>query len=177
MVQYLLKDYSVPCMNVFLSTNGFLYKRRLNQLTNKVQNELPENYNELKKAANRTSSWRTRFDAVEELGQYKHSKVIDVLTTRMTKDPVFKVQEAAYRQLKGLGEDVQQPKQTKFDIIKGTSKILLRIKKSLPADHSFKEFEEKFKKMRLDVYDAYEGEKGAGFDKWLENEWASLLKK
>ncbi|WP_017380679.1 HEAT repeat domain-containing protein [Paenisporosarcina sp. TG-14] len=146
-------------------------------MTNKVQNELPENYNELKKAANRTSSWRTRFDAVEELGQYKHSKVIDVLTTRMTKDPVFKVQEAAYRQLKGLGEDVQQPKQTKFDIIKGTSKILLRIKKSLPADHSFKEFEEKFKKMRLDVYDAYEGEKGAGFDKWLENEWASLLKK
>jgi hypothetical protein len=164
-------------MNVFLSTNGFLYKRRLNQLTNNVQNELPENYEELKKAANRTSSWRVRFDAVEELGQHKHSKVIDVLTTRMTKDPVFKIQEAAYRQLKAFGEDVTAPKQTKFDIIKGTSKILLRIKKSLPADHTFEEFKEKFKKMRLDVYDAYEGEKGVDFEKWLETEWASLLKK
>lgn len=146
-------------------------------MTNKVQNELPENYDELKKEANRTSSWRARFDAVEELGQYKHSKVIDVLTNRMNNDPVFKVQEAAYRQLKNLGEDVEQPKQTKFDIIKGTSKILLRIKKSLPADHSYEEFKEKLKKMRLDVFDAYEGEKGGEFDKWLETEWASLLKK
>ncbi|MGE6489278.1 HEAT repeat domain-containing protein [Paenisporosarcina sp. NPDC076898] len=146
-------------------------------MTNKVQNELPENYEELKKEANRTSSWRARFDAVEELGQHKHSKVIDVLTNRMNNDPVFKVQEAAYRQLKNFGEDVEKPKQTKFDIIKGTSKILLRIKKSLPADHSYEEFKEKLKKMRLDVFDAYEGEKGGEFDKWLETEWASLLKK
>jgi len=140
------------------------------------KNDLPENYEELKKEANRSSSWRARFDAVEELGQHKHSKIIDVLTNRMTNDPVFKVQEAAYRQLKNLGEDVEKPKQTKFDIIKGTSKILLRIKKSLPAGHSYEEFKEKLKKMRLDVYDAYEGEKGADFDKWLENEWNSLLK-
>jgi len=146
-------------------------------MTNKVQNELPENYEELKKEANRTSSWRARFDAVEELGQHKHSKVIDVLTNRMNNDPVFKVQEAAYRQLKNFGEDVEKPKQTKFDIIKGTSKILLRIKKSLPAHHSYEEFKEKLKKMRLDVFDAYEGEKGGEFDKWLETEWASLLKK
>jgi hypothetical protein len=154
-----------------------LTKRRLNRLSNqKIKNELPANYEELKKAANRTSSWRERFDAVEELGQYKHSKVIDVLTTRMTKDPVYKIQDAAYRYLKGFGEDVKKPTQTKFDIIKGTSKTLLRIKKSLPAGHSYEEFKEKLKKMRLDVYDAYEGEKGSDFDKWLENEWASLLK-
>lgn len=141
------------------------------------KNELPENYEELKKEANRSSSWRARYDAVEDLGKHKHSKIIDVLTNRMTNDPVFKVQEAAYRQLKGFGEDVEKPKQTKFDIIKGTSKILLRIKKSLPEGHSYEEFKEKLKKMRLDVYDAYEGEKGADFDKWLENEWNSLLKK
>jgi hypothetical protein len=54
---------------------------------------------------------------------------------------------------------------------------LLRIKKSLPQGHTFEEFKEKLKKMRLDVYDTYEGEKGAGFDKWLENTWASLSKK
>jgi hypothetical protein len=27
--------------------------------------------------------------------------------------------------------------------------------------------------MRIDVYDMYEGEKGADFDKWLEKMWAS----
>lgn len=32
---------------------------------------------------------------------------------------------------------------------------------------SYEEFKEKLKKMRIDVYDAYEGEKGGIFDAWL----------
>lgn len=51
---------------------------------------------------------------------------------------------------------------------------MLRIKKSLPEGHTYEEFKEKLKKMRIDVYDTYEGDKGADFDKWLENTWASL---
>jgi hypothetical protein len=31
--------------------------------------------------------------------------------------------------------------------------------------------------MRLDVYDTYEGDKGADFDKWLENMWVSVSKR
>ncbi|MNE37721.1 hypothetical protein D3C80_1315860 [compost metagenome] len=53
---------------------------------------------------------------------------------------------------------------------------MLRIKKSLPRDHSYEEFKEKLKKMRIDVYDAYEGEKGEDFDKWLEKQWISATK-
>nr|WP_176527608.1 HEAT repeat domain-containing protein [Peribacillus butanolivorans] len=139
--------------------------------------ELPANYEELKKSANRTSNWRERLDAIEELGQFKNKQVIDVLTHIMNNDAVYKIQEAAYRKLKAFGEDVQLPSRKKGELIKGLRKILLRIKKSLPEDHTFNEFEEKLKKMRMDIYDTYEGEKGADFDNWLENTWTALSKK
>jgi hypothetical protein len=144
-------------------------------LNNKeVKSELPPNFKELKKSANRTSNWRERLDAVEELGEWKNEQTIRLLKRLMVTDTVYKVQEAAFRQLKKLGEDVQLPPKKKGDSIKGVTKILLRIKKSLPEGHTFEEFEEKLKKMRLDLYDTYEGEKGADFDKWLENTWTSL---
>ncbi|QYR21077.1 HEAT repeat domain-containing protein [Paenibacillus sp. sptzw28] len=142
-----------------------------------VKSELPPNYEELKISANRTSNWRERLEAVEELGEWKSHKTIDVLTHRMLNDTVYKVQEAAFNKLKEFGEDVQLPPRKKGELIKGASKILVRIKKSLPVGHSFEEFKEKLKKMRLDVYDTYEGDKGAEFDKWLESTWASLSKR
>ncbi|TQR21298.1 HEAT repeat domain-containing protein [Psychrobacillus vulpis] len=141
-----------------------------------IKNELPENYEELKKAANRTSSWRARFNAIEELGNYNTSQVIDILNTRLVNDPVYKIQELAYRILLEFGEDVQLPAPKKFEVIKGANKVFLRVKKSLPADHTVEEFAAKLKRMRIDVYDAYEGEKGNDFNTWLENEWKNLKK-
>lgn len=139
--------------------------------------ELPANYEELKKSANRKSNWRERLDAIEELGQSKNKQVIDVLTHIMNSDAVYKVQEAAYRQLKRLGEDVQLPARKKGELVKGLTKILVRIKKSLPENHTYTDFKEKLQKMRMDIYDAYEGEKGADFDKWLEDTWSALSKR
>ena len=142
-----------------------------------IKSELPPNYDELKRAANRTSNWRERLDAIEELGQWKHKRTIDVLTHRMVNDPVSKLQEAAFRNLQKLGEDVQLPAKNKGDLIKDASKVWVRIKKSLPAGHTYEEFKEKLKNMRLDLFDTYEGEKGADFDKWLENTWETAGKK
>jgi hypothetical protein len=141
------------------------------------KNTLPENYVELKKQANRTSNWRERLDAVEELGHWKNKQIIDILMRLMNNDAVYKVQEAAFRKLKKFGEDVELPPRKKGDLVKDLTKILLRIKKSLPEGHRYEEFKAKVQKMRLDVYDTYEGDKGADFDKWLENMWASLPKK
>lgn len=141
-----------------------------------AKNVLPENYEELKKAASRTSSWRDRLDAIDELGQWKSNQTIDVLKARMMNDPVYKIQKAAYLKLQSFGEDVQLPPKKKGDLIKGVTKILLRIKKSLPEGHTYEEFKEKLKKMRLDVYDAYEGEKGTDFDTWLKSQWSSFQK-
>ncbi|MEW9502194.1 HEAT repeat domain-containing protein [Jeotgalibacillus marinus] len=141
---------------------------------NNEKSELPANYEELKKSANRTSNWRERLDAVVELGQWKNKQIIDILTHRMNTDAVYKIREASFRKLKELGEDVQLPPRKKGELIKGVTKILLRIKKSLSQDHTYEEFKEKLKKMRLDVYDTYEGEQGADFDKWLESTWAEL---
>jgi hypothetical protein len=76
-----------------------------------------------------------------------------------------------------MGEEVEAPVRNKFELIKGTKKTFIRIKKSLPKDHGYEDFKEKLKKMRLDIYDAYEGEKGADFDKWLESEWEAASKK
>ncbi|MDW0110484.1 HEAT repeat domain-containing protein [Sporosarcina aquimarina] len=135
---------------------------------------LPEQYDTLKKQANYTSSWRERLNAVEVLSAYQHEKVIDLLKNRMQHDTVSKVQLAAYEALIAFGEDVEKPSPARFDIIKGTDKIFLRVKKSLPKDHTVADFADKLKRMRLDVYDAYEGDKGENFMNWLEERWAKL---
>lgn len=142
---------------------------------NETRTDLPENFDGLKKSINRTSNWRERLDAVEELGQWKSKQTIELLKHSMIGDSVYKVQEAAYRKLQALGEKVTMPERKNGELIKGTKKILVRIKKSLPENHSYKDFKEKVKKMRLDLYDTYEGDKGADFDKWLEETWSTLI--
>jgi hypothetical protein len=139
-----------------------------------IKGELPPNYEELKKAANRSSNWRERLNAVEELGQWNNKQIIDVLKTRVMNDVVYKVQEAAYHKLKAWGEEVALPVKKKGELIKGTNKTLIRIKKSLPKEHTIEDFKEKLKKMRMDIFDTYEGDKAEDFDTWLESTWALL---
>lgn len=141
---------------------------------NEVKTDLPENYEELKKAASRTSSWRDRFDAIDELGKWKSKQSIDILKSRMMNDPVYKIQKNAYHKLQAFGEDVQLPPKKKGELVKDATKIFKRVKKSLPEGHTYEEFAEKLKKMRLDVYDAYEGEKGNEFENWLKKAWLSV---
>ncbi len=134
---------------------------------------LPAHYAELKKAAGRSADWRARLAAVEELGHYPHRQVTDILKRLLENDPVYTVQEAAYRQLKTFGEQVSPPSKNRHEPFRGVSKIALRIKKSLPREHTYEEFRDKFRKMRIDVYDAFEGEKGEAFDEWLRGVWSN----
>ncbi|AZH30651.1 MULTISPECIES: HEAT repeat domain-containing protein [unclassified Paenibacillus] len=141
---------------------------------NETQQEFAEVYEQLKVAANRTSDWKARLAAVNELGAWKNQQTIDLLTHRMNNDMVYAVQEAAYHKLQEWGENVQPPVRKEGELVKGLTKILVRIKKSLPADHTYNDFREKLRKMRVDIYDIYEGNKGTEFDQWLEQKWASL---
>lgn len=141
-----------------------------------IRQELPEHYDQLKKAANRSADWRARLEAVQELGKWEHQQTIDILTRLMDSDPVYKVQEAAYGKLRALGQDVQLPSPNKPEPFKGLSKIMLRIRKSLPREHTFEDFKEKLRKMRIDIYDTYEGIKGDGFDEWLKKQWETAGK-
>ena len=143
-------------------------------MSHEERTDLPANFDELKRSINRTANWRERLDAIEELGKWNARETIELLEHSMMGDAVYKVQEAAFRQLQALGEAVTMPERRKGDAVKDTKKILVRIKKSLPKDHSYEEFKEKLKKMRIDVYDTYEGEKGADFDVWLEQLWSEL---
>ena len=138
------------------------------------ENERADNFKQLKISANRTANWKERIAAIEELGEWELDQVLNIHEHRMNNDLVYPVQEAAYRKLQELGHDAELPSRRKGELIKGVSKILLRIKKSLPAGHSFEEFKEKLKKTRLDVYDTYEGDKGADFDQWLKETWVAL---
>lgn len=141
-----------------------------------IRQELPEHYDQLKKAANRSADWRARLEAVQELGKWEHQQTIDILTRLMDSDPVYKVQEAAYGKLRALGQDVQLPSPNKPEPFKGLSKIMLRIRKSLPREHTFEDFKEKLRKMRIDIYDTYEGIKGDSFDEWLKKQWETAGK-
>lgn len=143
----------------------------MNNNNHEAASVLPENFEELKKAANRTASWKDRLNAVHALGQSNSEAAIKVLQHVLTGDLVSQVREAAYHTLKELGQTVQPPAKTKGGLFKNLNKILLRIKKSLPEDHSFDQFKEKLQKTRLDIYDTYEGEKGAEFDTWLQSIW------
>lgn len=139
--------------------------------------ELPENFEELKRAVNRTASWRERLNAVNELGNWDTAPTITLLQDVLTRDQVFQVREAAYHKLKQLHEDVQLPVPNKGELFKGLNKILLRIKKSLPEGHTFEQFKEKLQRTRLDIYDTYEGDKGTEFDSWLRGVWETLARK
>ena len=133
-----------------------------------------DNLEELKKAVNRTANWQERLNAVNELGRLHSDQASKVLQYVLTDDPVFQVREAAFRLLKKMGVDVQEPVKNKGELFKNLTKILLRIKKSLPENHTFEEFKEKLKKTRVDIYNTYEGEKGDAFDSWLNEKWAAL---
>ncbi|WP_225446442.1 HEAT repeat domain-containing protein [Paenibacillus rhizovicinus] len=129
---------------------------------------------ELKRAVSRTSNWRERLKAVEALRELGGQPAVDLLTRIVKNDTVHQVQLAAHSALTELGVEAERPLKKTIELVKGTGKILLRIKKSLPAGHSYEAFKEKLKHMRTDVYDIYEGDKGEGFDEWLESTWSSL---
>ena len=166
----------IPQNGTINNVNNYMYQKRgPNKLSiNDIKTEAPANLNELKKSINRAANWRARIDAVEELGQYKNRETIELLKHCMTGDAVYKVQQAAYRELQALGEQVTMPERKEGELIKDTKKTLLRIKKSLPKGHSYEDFKEKLKKMRIDIYDTYEGEKGTEFDAWLQDMWNSI---
>ena len=139
-------------------------------------NELPENFGELKRAANRSASWRDRLNAVNELGNWDTVPTIQLLHYVLKNDQVFQVREAAYLKLKQLDEDIQMPAKTKAICLKVLTKFCYGLK-SLPEGHTFEQFKEKLQKTRLDIYDTYEGDKDAEFDSWLHGIWETLGRK
>ena len=138
---------------------------------NETVSNLPENFNELKKAVNRTADWQARLDAVNELGKFKSDETIKILQYVAKADLVTKVREAATRILNKMGQQAQPFEQPIGGLFKDLRKVFVRIKKSLPKDHTYEDFKVKLEKMRIDIYNTYEGEKGADFDAWLKDMW------
>ena len=136
-----------------------------------IPSNLPENFGELKKAVNRTADWEARLQAVNELSKIQADEAIKILQYVASSDHVTKVREAAAKGLKKNGKSVPTYEAPKFGFFKDLRKVFLRIKKSLPKDHTYEDFKVKLKKMRIDIYNTYEGEKGEAFDSWLKDMW------
>lgn len=75
------------------------------------------------------------------------------------------------------GQPIRLTKKPKGNLIKGINKKLEVVRNALPHDSSLDDFKKEFQKRYPDVYDAYEGDKGKQFDKWLANVIPSLPKK
>lgn len=151
--------------------------KRVSNHKQETVNQLPENFNELKKAVNRTADWEERLQAVNELAKFKSDETIKILQYVAKADLVTKVRETAASQLKKMGQVVPVSEAPKGELFKDLRKIFLRIKKSLPAEHTYEDFKLKVEKMRSDIYNTYEGEKGADFDAWLKDMWAKASTK
>ena len=136
-----------------------------------VTSNLPENFDVLKKEVNRTADWEARLAAVNELGKIQADEAMKILQYVAKADHVTKVREAAAKGLKKNGKSVPTYEAPKFGFFKDLRKVFLRIKKSLPKDHTYEDFKVKLEKMRIDIYNTYEGEKGAEFDAWLKDMW------
>ncbi|WP_392454823.1 HEAT repeat domain-containing protein [Chryseomicrobium aureum] len=138
---------------------------------------IPENIDELKRNAKRQDDWRTRLNAVEELGNWKCRQSIDILWDRMMRDKVYKVQHAAFIKLQSFDEKVKLPKKKKGNLIKDIDKKLSPVKNALPENHTFDDFKAALRQKKPEIYDTYEGDKENKFEQWLKNKWQSLPKK
>jgi len=143
----------------------------MNYENEEVVDQVAEQLAQLKKEANRTADWEARLHAVNELAKVKSDEALKILQYVAKGDHVTKVREAAAAALKKAGADVPAYEAPKFGFFKDLRKVFLRIKKSLPKDHSYEDFKVKLEKMRIDIYNTYEGEKGANFDAWLKEMW------
>lgn len=147
-----------------------------------MEKKIPENIEELKKKANNQNSWRERLDAVRQLKKYDCQQSRDILTRLALHDIVFTVKEEALRACQAMGvtkngQPIRLTKKPKGNLIKGINNKLVVVRDALPDGSSFDDFKNEFQKRYPDIYDAYEGDKGKQFDKWLANVISSLPKK
>lgn len=143
--------------------------------------EAPANLEELKRKANNQNSWRERLEAVNILKNYDCQQSRDILTRLAIHDIVFSVKEAAFRAVQAMGvtrngKPIYLGKKPKGNLIAGINKKLVHVRDSLPEDYSLDDFKTAFKRLYPAAYDAYEGDKGKRFDKWLGNVSSSLPK-
>ena len=142
-----------------------------------MENTTPENVEDLKRKAADKTSYNTRLEAVEELGNYKCRQSIDILWRLMISDKVHGVQHRAFLKLQAFGEDVKLPRKPKGHLIKDVNKQLGKVLTAIGGTYSRDEFNKKFAQLYPETFDVYSFEKKGSFDGWITNVLQSLPKK
>jgi len=143
--------------------------------------QVPSNIDELKTKSNNKSNWRERLDSVNELKRYDCREARDIIKILALHDPVSKVMEAAFKAAQAFGitkkgKPLYLGKKKKGNLVKGITKILVRVRNSFEGKFSVQDFKKKFKAIDPRTYDTYEGDMGDGFDEWLKDILLTLPK-
>lgn len=139
-----------------------------------MEDKAPENIADLKRKTADKTSYKTRLEAVEELGKYRCQQSKDVLWRLMINDLVHEVQHRAFLKLQAFGETVTLPRKKKGHLIKDINKKLSVVERHMPASYAQDDFNAKFKELYPEAFDVYSIEKKGGFDKWIMNVLNSL---
>ncbi len=144
--------------------------------------EIPKNIEELVKDANCKSSWKKRFNALNELRKYDCQQSRDVITRLAIHDKVFKIKEEACRACQTLGiEKNGKPINLTKKNIGYSSKDFIKLFQRIKRDKKMIEldmniFKDTFKTLDPEMYDVMEFE-NKNFDSWIENIYKTLPNK
>ena len=75
------------------------------------------------------------------------------------------------------GKPLYLGKKPKGNLVDGITKKLTRVRDSLPENFTLEDFKAEFQRLYPAAYDAYDGDKGKQFVKWLNNVIPTLPKK
>lgn len=159
--------------------------------------EIPKNIEELRKKANKTSSWEERLEAINELRRYDCQQARDIITRLALHDKVYKVKEEAIRASQTLkinknGKPLFLHKKDIGYKAKDFTKTFQRVKREGNIEEfELDKFKDKFKQVNPEMYDVIRFEKSkiefenndivsideSGFNKWIENIYKGLPKK
>lgn len=142
-----------------------------------MEDKTPGNIEALKKKAADKASYKTRLEAIDELGGYRCQQSKDIIRRLMLNDLVYSVQHRAFLKLQAFGEDVRLPKKKKGHLIKDINKKLDVVERSMPASYTQADFNLKLQELYPEAFDVYSFEKGSKFDSWIQNVLDSLPKK
>lgn len=139
-----------------------------------IKKETPSKIKELAKMAGDKTSWRKRFEAVNELKKYDCKQTREILTQLALHDLVFKVKEAALKASHPLGitkngKPLRINGKPKGELIKDVDSKIYKVEDLLVEGFEINKFKIKFKQLYPEEYDVYQYEKENKFDEWIIN--------
>ena len=148
----------------------------LNTPKPKFVEEIPPKLDKWLKQLSDISSYENRMAAINKLGTFKCSEVIDAFTVVMDSDKVNDVRDLAHQRLVRFGLDVMKPKRVKVYTDPDLTQKFLEVVGSLKVGFSYERFESRFRSKFPEEFDLQKYTKKNRFKSWLKKQMTQLPK-